>query len=114
MTTTMIALEIAITVDVFINYSTPVYVIVLTASSVAFCAYYISDAVFQAGCFGVANKYPSVAYGCFWYSLFVKKLKFKNSKNFTWREDLSSLLILLPLSVFALVVGILNASIIHH
>lgn len=92
MTYTVIALVIAIVVDVFISYTTPVYIIIILTAFIAFMGYYVTDAVFQAGCYGVANKYPSVAYGSFWYCLFVKKLEFKNSNDVMWRKDVSSFL----------------------
>ena len=86
-TTTMIALECAVCVDVFTSYSTPVYVTVLLTSVISYPGYHISDAVLQCGCYGVANRYQSVAWGSYWYSLFVNKLKFKNTKNIMWKKD---------------------------
>lgn len=83
LTTTMQAFCCAIIVDTFINYNSFMYIIVTGLTIITFMAYFVSDAVFHTGGFGVANKYHGNSlYGVCWYNLFMeKKINIARSKK---------------------------------
>jgi hypothetical protein len=63
------------------------YIIVAFFGVASVMSYFVTDAVFHAGGFGMANQYQGKAlWGVFWYNLFMKDKISTPHRNLSWYE----------------------------